>query len=178
MIEPLGAPLKFVLLAVSLWLGACGTTQPSVRAPSLAAVRSSSTAVPDEAEFTASAPMSSAEAGAHEIVFASQDTSDCDAAHIECFRACWKKKPPRPYEYHKRDHYRYCETKCFKEYRACLKRKEMHLREFSTLDRAIDWLKRHEKEILVGTVVVAAGVTFIVATGGAGALILVPLAAL
>jgi len=54
----------------------------------------------------------------------------------------------------------------------------MHLREFSTLERAIDWLKRREKEILVGTGVVAAGFTFIVATGGAGALILVPLAAL
>jgi hypothetical protein len=61
---------------------------------------------------------------------------------------------------------------------ACLKRKELHLREFPTMDRAMDWLRRHKKEILIGTIVVVAGATFIVVTGGAGALVLVPLAAM
>lgn len=48
--------------------------------------------------------------------------------------------------------------------------------QFSSIDRALDWLKEHETEVAVGTVVVVAGVAFIVATGGAGALVLAPLA--
>jgi hypothetical protein len=139
---------------------------------------SSLAATSGQEDLASSTSVHSAEADSNDIVFVSQDTSACDAAHIECFRSCWKKKPPRPYEYHKRDHYRYCETKCFKEYMACLKRQGLHLREFSTLDRAMDWLRDHKKEILIGTVVLVAGITFVVATGGTGALILVPLAAI
>ncbi|HYH96422.1 hypothetical protein [Hyalangium sp.] len=44
------------------------------------------------------------------------------------------------------------------------------------MDDAVDWLKQHRKEVLVGTVVAIAGVAFVVivvGTGGA-ALILAP----
>jgi hypothetical protein len=44
------------------------------------------------------------------------------------------------------------------------------------MDDAVDWLQRHRKEVLVGTVVVIAGVAFVVLvvrTGGA-ALVLAP----
>jgi hypothetical protein len=47
---------------------------------------------------------------------------------------------------------------------------------FPATDKAVDWLKRHREEILVGTVIVIAGVAFtvlIVGSGGA-ALVLVP----
>jgi hypothetical protein len=172
-----GTPLAYVLSTFSIVLLACGSTQPALRDQSLEAL-SSSAATSDQEELASGSSAHSAEAGNSDIVFVSQDTSDCDAAHIECFRSCWKKKPPRPFEYHKRDHYRYCETRCFNEYMACLKRKELHLREFPTMDRAMDWLRRHKKEILIGTIVVVAGATFIVVTGGAGALVLVPLAAM
>ncbi|HEX5751248.1 MAG TPA: hypothetical protein VFZ09_33805 [Archangium sp.] len=43
------------------------------------------------------------------------------------------------------------------------------------MDEAIDWLKRHRQELLVGTIVTAAGVTFIVVSAGAGVLVLAPL---
>ncbi|HEX8537031.1 MAG TPA: hypothetical protein VF664_06170 [Cystobacter sp.] len=43
------------------------------------------------------------------------------------------------------------------------------------MDDAIDWLKRHRQQLLVGTLVIAAGVTFIVISGGAGTLVLAPL---
>jgi hypothetical protein len=62
---------------------------------------------------------------------------------------------------------------------ACLEEQEELERqelEFSNIDAALDWLRRHKTEVALGTVVVVAGVTFIVATGGTGALILAPLA--
>jgi hypothetical protein len=46
---------------------------------------------------------------------------------------------------------------------------------FPAVDGAIDWLKEHRTELLVGTVVVIAGVTFVVASAGAGLLVLTPL---
>jgi hypothetical protein len=48
--------------------------------------------------------------------------------------------------------------------------------EFSRVDQAIDWIKNHKAEVTLGTVVVIAGVAFIITTGGSGALILAPLA--
>ncbi|RKI00015.1 hypothetical protein D7Y04_16350 [Corallococcus sp. AB038B] len=47
---------------------------------------------------------------------------------------------------------------------------------FSSIDGALDWLRAHSTEVAIGTVVVVAGVAFIVATGGTGALVLAPLA--
>jgi hypothetical protein len=44
------------------------------------------------------------------------------------------------------------------------------------MDRALAWLREHKAELALGTVVVVAGVAFVVATGGGGALLLVPLA--
>lgn len=48
--------------------------------------------------------------------------------------------------------------------------------EFSNIDRALTWLREHKAEVAIGTVVVVAGVAFVIATGGSGALILAPLA--
>ncbi|MBN8226057.1 hypothetical protein JYK02_00875 [Corallococcus macrosporus] len=47
---------------------------------------------------------------------------------------------------------------------------------FSNIEAALDWLRTHRSEVAMGTVVVIAGVAFVVATGGSGALILAPLA--
>jgi hypothetical protein len=41
---------------------------------------------------------------------------------------------------------------------------------------AIDWIKEHKAEVALGTVVVVAGVAFVLTTGGSGVLILAPLA--
>jgi glucose-6-phosphate-specific signal transduction histidine kinase len=49
--------------------------------------------------------------------------------------------------------------------------------EFDSIDHAVDWIKNHREELLVGTVIVIAGVAFAVAVAASagGALILVPL---
>ncbi len=55
------------------------------------------------------------------------------------------------------------------------KKKELHFRD---TDAALNWLRSHKSEIVIGTVVIAGGVAFVIATGGAGALVLAPLATL
>lgn len=112
-----------------------------------------------------------------DIIFATQNTRDCDAEHIECYRRCKRRKPPWPIERDTGDHSRHCQTKCLKEYMTCLQQSGQLARRFSTLGHALYWLKTHEKEILIGTIVVVAGATLVVASGGSGALVLVPLIA-
>ncbi len=79
-------------------------------------------------------------------------------------------------------HHEYCTTKCLEEYMDCIKEQEQQEQEkeakklhFSSMDSALKWLREHKTEVAIGTVVVVAGVTFVVATGGTGALILAPL---
>jgi hypothetical protein len=57
---------------------------------------------------------------------------------------------------------------------------EEHAAEFDSTDTAVDWIKNHREEILVGTVIVIAGVAFVAATiaSGGGALLFVPLLAM
>jgi hypothetical protein len=80
-------------------------------------------------------------------------------------------------------HNEYCTTLCREEYMDCIEEQEQEERErkntrlrFSDMDAALGWLRTHKAEVALGTVVVVAGVAFIVSTGGAGALILAPLA--
>lgn len=57
-----------------------------------------------------------------------------------------------------------------------LERERKKDRHFSNIDSALEWLRNHKTEVAIGAVVVVAGVAFVVATGGGGALILAPLA--
>ena len=50
----------------------------------------------------------------------------------------------------------------------------MNLGEFATTDSALPWLKQHRKTILVGSIVVIAGVVFVVISEGLGLLVLAP----
>ncbi len=56
---------------------------------------------------------------------------------------------------------------------------EREAQEFTRVDAAVDWLKSHREEIVVGTIVVIAGVAFVAAVAGSGgaALCFVPLLA-
>jgi hypothetical protein len=100
--------------------------------------------------------------------------ADCDRQHIQCFRRCWSSKPPWPLNKGDAGHYKYCQSKCLAKYMACLGKAGL-LRTFASLEQAKTWLKQHP--VLVGTIVVVAGVAYIVSTGGGGALILLPAAA-
>lgn len=103
---------------------------------------------------------------------------DCDAEQIECFNKCWNRKPPYPYQRGKADHYQYCNTKCLKEYMRCLKSQGASALQFPAMQDAQDWLKRHQEDILAGTVVVVAGAAMVIVVAETGGLALVPLLAL
>ncbi len=107
---------------------------------------------------------------------------DCQAEHEECFRNCWRKsRPPYPHK-HDEWYYKRCTADCGNAYNDCLDEQEEESAErvgkleFSSSDQAIEWLKDHKAEVALGTVVIIAGVAFIITTGGSGALILAPLA--
>lgn len=61
----------------------------------------------------------------------------------------------------------------------CIKELEARPLAFPDMRTAQDWVERHKKELLVGgTIVLVAGVAFVVMSDGSGALVLVPLVAL
>ena len=103
---------------------------------------------------------------------------DCDAELIACHRQCWHRRPPWPISYHSNGHYVYCEeVVCIPEYLECLAEEAAHkvaAIAFCTLRAADAFIRRHP--LAVGTVVIVAGVAYVVATGGTGVLLLVPAA--
>lgn len=60
----------------------------------------------------------------------------------------------------------------------CLKLQNLEVLGFTAIDRAADWLRRHQREVMVGTTVVVAGTAFVVISAGAGLIVLAPLALL
>jgi hypothetical protein len=111
---------------------------------------------------------------------------DCDDELNKCFKRCWESSQ-QPYPHVERNewYYEYCTRECRKEYMACVEELEQEEAErvkrrppleFSSFDKARAWIREHKSEIALGTIVVVAGTTFILATGGTGALILVPFA--
>jgi hypothetical protein len=68
----------------------------------------------------------------------------------------------------------YCRGRCWQPYLDCQELERLRPQEFTAVDAALDWLKRNRRELLVGSVVVIAGVVFVVASMGAGLVILVP----
>ncbi|WP_395835310.1 hypothetical protein [Archangium violaceum] len=72
---------------------------------------------------------------------------------------------------------RMCRDRCRPAYNDCSRlRDQAEALKFPVVDEAVAWLKRHREELLVGTVVVIAGVTFVVVVAGSGgtALVLAP----
>ncbi|WP_245814335.1 hypothetical protein [Cystobacter ferrugineus] len=109
------------------------------------------------------------------VALTARRVRDCEQEQIDCFRRCWKRKPPSPIERGSPSHYSHCQNTCRDAYMDCLKLNEVDALEFNAMEDAIDWLKRHRQEILVGTIVTAAGAAFIVVSAGAGMLVLAPL---
>jgi hypothetical protein len=108
---------------------------------------------------------------------------DCHQEQLQCFDRCWNTKPPYPHKKGDGWHHEYCTRTCREAYVRCVQEQEAEEKsrahrtlEFSDMDRALAWLREHKAELALGTVVVVAGVAFVVATGGSGALLLVPLA--
>ncbi|HZH14445.1 MAG TPA: hypothetical protein VE057_08820 [Archangium sp.] len=75
----------------------------------------------------------------------------------------------------------WCPMHCRKQADMCKRRMgswaEEYAAEFNEIEPAVDWIKDHREKLLVGSVIVIAGVAFVaaVAVSGGGALILMPL---
>ncbi len=112
------------------------------------------------------------------IVLASSRPRDCDQEHIDCFRDCMKRRLPSYLNHVKRgdgSKGAYCAEMCMKEYQDCLKSQRLRALNFPATHEAVEWLKRYWKELLVGTIVVIAGVSFVTLSAGAGAFVLAPI---
>jgi hypothetical protein len=64
---------------------------------------------------------------------------------------------------------------CWQAYLDCSELQGRQPREFKAVDEAVDWLKRNQMAILVGSVIMIAGVVFVVVSAGAGAAVLAPI---
>jgi hypothetical protein len=120
-----------------------------------------------DALYTEAEPLASS----IELVSAEED---CNKEDIACNRRCLNNPNP-PYPSQKKGdfhHVKHCREKCHAEYMDCM-RKAGLLKKFSAMPAAVEWIKSHGKEIL-GVLVIVGGVTYVVATGGSGALTLLP----
>ncbi|HYO64927.1 MAG TPA: hypothetical protein VEU33_02490 [Archangium sp.] len=105
-------------------------------------------------------------------------TRDCDDELKNCIDMCIKSRRGRNWSHASSgSKHEMCQKTCLPAYNDCSKlREQAEALKFSTADNAVAWLKQHHEELLVGTVVVIAGVAFIVTVVGSGgsALVLVP----
>ena len=114
------------------------------------------------------------------IVFVAGHPRDCHAEYLECINECMSRPLPRGYGHITSRGGRggkeaYCNRRCMQPYRDCMDLQDLQQRqEFSAVDEAVEWLKRNRESILVGSVVIIAGVVFVTVSAGAGAVVLVP----
>jgi hypothetical protein len=105
-------------------------------------------------------------------------TRDCDEELYACVNMCVKSLRGRNWTHASRGSKdEICRRKCLPAYDDCCRlRDQAEALKFTVVDEAVAWLKQHREELLVGTVVIIAGVAFVavVAGSGGGALILAP----
>lgn len=113
-------------------------------------------------------------------VFAVAHPRDCYEELLECFKKCMARPLPRGYghmtgrERGKGAKAEYCQGECRQPYLDCEELQGRKPQEFSALDAAVDWLSLHRRALLKGSIVVIAGVVFVVASAGAGLVVLAP----
>ncbi len=105
---------------------------------------------------------------------------DCDEENRECVRECMSRPLARGFGHMttgnrgKGGKQVYCEHRCMQPYIDCKELQERRPQEFSAVDEAIDWLKHNRQMLLVGSVVIIAGIAFVTVSAGAGVVILAP----
>lgn len=133
-----------------------------------------------DAGLSNSTPLLDARHPSRPIVLVMSPQRDCDEELRECMRECMSRPLPRGFGHitsggrGKGGKEEYCNRRCMQPYLDCSKLQELKPQEFTAIDNAVDWLKRHRKSILVGSVVIIAGVVFVVVSAGAGLLVLAP----
>lgn len=105
-------------------------------------------------------------------------TRDCEEERDACEKMCIKSLRGRNWSHANRaSRAEICRGRCRAAYADCSQlREQAEALRFPTVDKAVDWLKQHHEELLVGAVVVIAGVAFVAVAVGSGgsALVLVP----
>ena len=119
------------------------------------------------------------EAQPRSIVSVAARPRDCDQENQECYRKCMSRPLPPGYGSFTSPRKRggkseFCRGECQQAYDDCVELQRLRPQEFTATDGVVDWLKRHRKEILVGSVITIAGVAFVVISAGAGLLVLAP----
>jgi hypothetical protein len=106
---------------------------------------------------------------------------DCDQEMQVCYQNCMRRPLARGYGHVKTPRKsggksEYCRETCWQAYQDCVELQKRQPQEFTAVDGAINWLKRNHKAILAGSVVMIAGVVFVVVSAGAGLVVLAPIA--
>jgi hypothetical protein len=103
-------------------------------------------------------------------------TRDCEEERDACESRCLAGLRGRDWSHmragSKKEH---CRQVCMQPYLDCCRLKEQAERqvvEFHAIDEAVDWVKRNSEKLVLGTVVVIAGVAFVVVVGASGGVVL------
>lgn len=113
------------------------------------------------------------------IVRTARSVRDCDAENLECVRKCMSRRLPGDYGHVKLPRGKggkddYCVEQCAPAYRDCVDLERLRPQELSSAEEVSNWASRHRESLLVGSVVVIAGVVFVVVSAGAGLFVLAP----
>ncbi len=121
------------------------------------------------------------------VVNAAFTSEECQQEYAVCVPECYASTRIRQvskYVYDTRIHgpwrtgkYAYCERACMKQLAECIHDAAPEPVKFEAIEPAVGWIKENRNTILMGTVVVIAGVAFvaIVVGSGGGGLALLPL---
>jgi hypothetical protein len=118
----------------------------------------------------------------------------CEGRRIQCEQDClassrpvvvdWRKYTDTKAQPWRLARYWWCPSNCMAAKEDCTKKRGRWYEEYSpnfrAIEPAVDWIKEHRTELLVGAVVVIAGVAFavVVVGSGGGVLVLAPLVVL
>lgn len=114
------------------------------------------------------------------IVLAAARPRDCHEELNDCIDTCMARPLSEDYAHittsgAKRN---YCKDGCWQPYLDCEELQGRRPQQFSTTEQVVDWLKRNRNEVLVGSLVVVAGVAFVVAFPAGALIALIPATAL
>jgi hypothetical protein len=114
------------------------------------------------------------------IVLVSRHPRDCDEENRQCMKMCMSRPLPRGFGHTtsggrgKGGKEVWCDEQCRQPYRDCQELEGRRPQEFSAVDEAVDWIKRNPRGVLVGSIVVIAGIAFVTVSAGAGLVVLAP----
>lgn len=114
------------------------------------------------------------------IVLAAARQRDCHEELNDCVENCVSRPLSEEYAHitsygAKAEH---CRKGCWQPYRDCEELQGRRPLEFSATEQAVDWLKHNRNGVLVGSIVVVAGVAFVVAFPPGALIALIPAVAL